>query len=81
MDTNEPLTESWDAKETQIVGAIGPLTSVHFVGPCFLVSEALINEVELILSFVYPSPLYSRDQILRFLSTSIEILHQSSKQL
>ena len=79
MDTYEPLKESWDIEQTRIVGAIGPLTSVHFVGPCFLVSEALVNDSELLLSFVYPSPLYSRNQILQFLSTSFDILHHATK--
>ena len=66
--------------DIKILGVIGPLTSVHHVGPCFLLSESL-HRNELVMSFVYPSPLYSRDQMMQFLSSSIDLLHQSTKQL
>ena len=75
VDDNLNKLKNEDRIET--LGTIGPLMSVHYVGPCFLLSESFLRS-ELVLSFVYPSPLYSRAQMVQLLSSSIDLLHRST---
>lgn len=73
-----PMEAQWkDVRELGLVGTLGPFSSMHFVGPCFCLGEALLEGPELVLSFVYPSPLYSQAQILDILQSSINLLHES----
>lgn len=70
-----PMDAQWkEVKELGLVGTLGPLSSMHFVGPCFCVGETVLEGPELILSLVYPTPLHSRAQILDTLQSSISLL-------
>jgi hypothetical protein len=69
-----------DAEEDCIGDAIGPLSSLHHIGPCFSVSSSRRCWGELVLSFVYPSPLYSSAQMAQLLSSSVDMLvHRSAE--
>ena len=74
-----PLEAQWKGVENLgLVGTLGPFSSMHFVGPCFCLGEAVLEGPELVLSFIYPSPLYSREQILDLLKHSAQLLEAES---
>lgn len=78
MFVDPPMDAQWkDVRELGLLGTLGPFSSMHYVGPCFCLGEALLEGPELVLSFVYPSPLYSQAQILDILQSSINLLHES----
>lgn len=70
-----------DTTELSLLGSLGPFSSMHFVGPCFSLGEALLDGPELLLSFVFPSPLYTRAQMLSFLHSSVDLLHDSVRNM
>ncbi|KAI5059218.1 hypothetical protein GOP47_0026043 [Adiantum capillus-veneris] len=73
-----PMEAQWKGVgELGLVGTIGPFSSMHFVGPCFCVVETLTDGPELLLSLVYPSPVFSQAQILEILQPSINLLLES----
>eukprot|EP00250_Pteridium_aquilinum_P020666 c24904_g1_i1 orf=679-2262(-) len=72
-----PMESQWKGvRDLGLVGTLGPFSSMHFVGPCFCLGESLLEGPELLLSFVYPSPLYSQAQILDILQSSINLIHE-----
>lgn len=75
-----PMKAQWKGvSELGLVGTLGPFSSMHFVGPCFCLGEALLEGPELILSLIYPCPIYSQSQILGILQSAIDLLHESSR--
>ncbi|EFJ04195.1 hypothetical protein SELMODRAFT_432639 [Selaginella moellendorffii] len=70
-----PTKCSWgNVKNLKLAGTIGPLASMHYVGPCFSVAEALLDGPELSLTFVYTTPMYSRSQLQDLVSSSLDLL-------
>ncbi|MCO5567292.1 hypothetical protein L7F22_020982 [Adiantum nelumboides] len=70
-----PMDAQWkEVGDLSLVGTIGPFSSMHFVGPCFCIVESLVEGPELVVSLVYPSPLFSQAQILEILQPSINLL-------
>lgn len=70
-----PMEAQWkEVGDLGLVGTIGPFSSMHFVGPCFCVVESLMEGPELVISLVYPSPIFSQAQILEILQPSINLL-------
>mgnify|MGYP007046867147 FL=1 len=74
-----PMEAQWKGVENlDLVGTVGPFSSMHFVGPCFCLGETVYEGPEFVLSFIYPSPLYSREQILDVLKHSADLLAAES---
>jgi hypothetical protein len=74
-----PMEAQWKGVENlSLLGTLGPFSSMHFVGPCFCLGEAVLEGPELLLSFIYPSPLFSREQIFDILKQSAHLLEAES---
>ncbi|KAH7306653.1 hypothetical protein KP509_22G023700 [Ceratopteris richardii] len=73
-----PLDTHWKGvDELNLVGTLGPFSSMHFAGPCFCVAESLSEGPELTISLVYPTPVHSRPQMLEMLQSSVNLLLKS----
>ncbi|KAJ7514043.1 hypothetical protein O6H91_23G024200 [Diphasiastrum complanatum] len=62
-----------------LAGTFGPFASMHFIGPCLCVGEALNKGPELSLSFIYPTPVYSRSQLEAFVTSALDLLKDTTK--
>eukprot|EP00249_Psilotum_nudum_P014953 c25088_g2_i1 orf=208-1653(-) len=80
MFMDGPMNAQWKNVEAlQLVGTLGPLLSVHFVGPCFGVVESLHQGPELHLSFVYAIPVHTKEQVESFVGSTLELLSSATK--
>ncbi|KAL3682332.1 hypothetical protein R1sor_000354 [Riccia sorocarpa] len=74
------LDARWkDTQNLELVGTLGPFASMHGAGPCLCIGEGLLEGPELAFSVVYPTPVYSRDQMDGLANTSLAILKTATK--
>ena len=70
MFLGEPAESQWKNTESlNVAGSLGPLASMHAVGPCFSACESMIegpDGPELCISFTFPTPVYTGDQMKSF---------------
>lgn len=63
-----------DVDRLELAGTFGPMASMHGIGPCFCLAEAVVPGPELTLAIVYPTPVYSKEQMEALSKRSLEIL-------
>ncbi|KAL2652586.1 hypothetical protein R1flu_020714 [Riccia fluitans] len=68
-----------DTQNLQLAGTFGPFASMHGAGPCFCIGDAILEGPDLSLSVVYPTPVYSRDQMEELANASLAILNSATK--
>jgi len=79
---DEALFWTWqsnDMQKLQVASVSGPFPSMHGVGPCFAICEALLNGNDLSISLIYPLPVYSRSQMQAVAASALEILDAAVK--
>jgi hypothetical protein len=77
----EPADLQWKNVESlNVAGSLGPLSSMHAVGPCFCAGECMIEGPELYISFTFATPVYSRDQMHSFATSILELLSSESSK-
>ena len=78
MFLGEPAESQWKNTESlNVAGSLGPLASMHAVGPCFSACESMIegpDGPELCISFTFSTPVYTRDQMHSFSTSTLELL-------
>ena len=78
MFLGEPAESQWKNTESlNVAGSLGPLASMHAVGPCFSACESMIegpDGPELCISFTFATPVYTRDQMHSFATSTLELL-------
>ncbi|CAM6102935.1 unnamed protein product [Calypogeia fissa] len=76
-----PLDAQWkNVDKLDLAGTFGPCASMHGLGPCFCLAEAVIPGPELTLTLVFPNPVYRKDQMEALSKSSLEILNAAIKQ-
>jgi hypothetical protein len=76
-----PLSQWKDTQKLQVASVSGPFPSMHGVGPCFAVSEALLPGNDLSVTLIYPQPVFSRSQMEAYGASAMELLHAASKEV
>lgn len=78
MFLGETAESQWKNTESlNVAGSLGPLASMHAVGPCFSACESMIegpDGPELCISFTFATPVYTRDQMHSFAISTLELL-------
>ncbi|KAG0556437.1 hypothetical protein KC19_11G053900 [Ceratodon purpureus] len=74
-----PLGQWKDTQKLAVASVSGPFPSMHGVGPCFAVSEALLPGNDLSITLIYPQPVYSRSQMETYGASAMELLSSVSK--
>jgi hypothetical protein len=70
-----PLDTQWkNVDRLELAGTLGPLASMHGIGPCYCLAESLIPGPELTLTLVFATPVYDRDQMEALSKESLELL-------
>lgn len=69
-----------DVDKLNLAGTFGPCASMHGIGPCFCLAEALIPGPELTFTLVFATPVYSNDQMEALSKSALEILNAALKQ-
>lgn len=80
----EPAESIWkNAKSLNVAGGLGPLASMHSVGPCFCPCDYMIegpDGPELCISFTFATPVYSKDQMHCLATSVLELLSSESSK-
>ncbi len=77
---DKPLEGKWkDVEKLNVAAACGPMPSMHGVGPCFSVTEMLMEGPDLCVSLVYPQPVFNRNQMHTYATAVVELLNSSAK--
>lgn len=80
----EPAESIWkNAESLNVAGGLGPLASMHAVGPCFCPCEYMIegpDGAELCINFTFATPVYSRDQMHSFATSVLELLSSETSK-
>ncbi|KAH9289060.1 hypothetical protein KI387_033177, partial [Taxus chinensis] len=67
--------EEWKNVESlKVAGSLGPVASMHAVGPCFCACETTREGPELCISFIFATPVFTRDQMHSFATSVFELL-------
>jgi hypothetical protein len=80
----EPADPQWkNAESLNVAGSLGPLASMHSVGPCFCACDSMIegpDGPELCISLTFATPVYSREQMHSFATSILELLSSESSK-
>eukprot|EP01018_Ginkgo_biloba_P009226 Gb_29731 [translate_table: standard] len=75
MFLGEPSKAQWKNMESlNVAGSLGPLASMHAVGPCFCACESMVEGPELCISLTFATPVFTRDQMHSFATSALELL-------
>ncbi|KAH8967046.1 hypothetical protein BDL97_03G057500 [Sphagnum fallax] len=77
---DKPLEGKWkDVEKLNVAATCGPMPSMHGVGPCFSVTEMLMEGPDLCVSLVYAQPVFNRDQMHTYATAVVELLNAAAK--
>ncbi|XP_057827028.2 uncharacterized protein LOC131038564 [Cryptomeria japonica] len=75
----EPGKIEWkDMDSLNVAGSLGPVASMHAVGPCFCACESMREGPDLCISFIFATPVFTKDQMHCFATSVFELLKSSS---